>query len=489
MDNDKKNFMEMMNMIQQNKELVEIFDDQSQIWWEQSGLLGIIKDIVRDYYDENSVVYNISIQFKMQIKSLIDEPKKLLELIDSCLKPKESEKKKFGEVFTPMKLVNEMLDKLPSKVWKNEKLKWFDPATGMGNFPIAVYLRLMESLKEKIPNDMKRKRHILENMLYMSELNKKNCYIVEQIFNIGKKYKLNLHCGDTLKLNIKKKWNVEKFDIIMGNPPYNASGTKASGNTVWQQFVTLGVNNIRDNGYIVFIHPNGWRKPNTERGKFYGLFDLMSKDNTIIYLEIHDTKDGMKTFHCGTRYDWYILQRKQNENYMTTIIDENNIKTDIDLSKWKWLPNCEFKLIEKLIGGKEKCQILQSMSAYEPRKKWISKEKTKEFKYPVVHSTPCSGVRYVWSSRNDNGFFGIKKVIFGDSGICNPVLDIEGKYGMTQHAMGIIIDDETEGEKVINAITTKKFEKVLSACLWSSFAIEWNIFTDFRRDFYKYFDE
>ena len=42
-----------------------------------------------------------------------------------------------------MILVNEMLDKLPKEVWKNKNLKWLDPATGMGNFPIAVYLRLI----------------------------------------------------------------------------------------------------------------------------------------------------------------------------------------------------------------------------------------------------------------------------------------------------------------------------------------------------------
>jgi hypothetical protein len=44
-------------------------------------------------------------------------PKELLELINDCLKPEEIEKKQFGEVFTPMTLINEMLDKLPNEVW------------------------------------------------------------------------------------------------------------------------------------------------------------------------------------------------------------------------------------------------------------------------------------------------------------------------------------------------------------------------------------
>ena len=86
----------------------------------------------------------------MSLQSLIDNPTELLELISECLKPKDLEKKQFGEVFTPMKLVNEMWYKLPTEVWKNKNLKWLDPVTGMGNFPISVYLRLMEGLKENI---------------------------------------------------------------------------------------------------------------------------------------------------------------------------------------------------------------------------------------------------------------------------------------------------------------------------------------------------
>ena len=101
----------------------------------------------------------------MSLQSLIDKPKELLELINECLKPKDIEKKKFGEVFTPMHLVNEMLDKLPKDVWKNKKLKWFDPAVGMGNFPIAVYLRLMKGLKNKI-SDKKKKTYIRKNVIY-----------------------------------------------------------------------------------------------------------------------------------------------------------------------------------------------------------------------------------------------------------------------------------------------------------------------------------
>jgi hypothetical protein len=489
--NSNMDFVKMLNDIKENPELLDTFDDQCLIWWNKKDLIDIIKDIISKYFDKNSNTYNISIQFKMSLQSLIDNPKELLELINDCLRPKEVEKKENGEVFTPMILVNEMLDKLPKKIWKNKNLKWLDPASGMGNFPIAVYLRLMEGLKDEIKNEKERKKHILESMLYMSELNKKNVLICKQIFDINNEYKLNIYEGDSLKVDYNKEFRIKQFDIIIGNPPYNASGIKASGNTIWQLFVNNSIKLLKNDGYICFIHPNGWRKPNTEKGKFYGLFDKMAKENTMLYLEIHDTKDGMKQFKCGTRYDWYILQKNKNENYKTKIIDQNNVTYDINLNKYNWLANCELELIDKLIANEneEKCQVLYSRSNYGADKKWISKIEIKEFKYPVVHSTPKEGHRFVWSNRDDNGFYEVKKVIFGESGIYNPIIDIDGKYAMSQGAMAIIIDDKLEGEKLYKFLTSSLFNKIIKACLWSSFRIEWGMFKDLKKNFYELLDD
>jgi hypothetical protein len=489
--NSNMDFVKMLNDIKENPELLDTFDDQCLIWWNKKDLIDLIKDIVSKYFDKSSNTYNISVQFKMSLQSLIDNPKELLELINDCLKPKEVEKKENGEVFTPIKLVNDMLDKLPIEVWKNKNLKWFDPCCGMGNFPIAVYLRLIEGLKDEIKDVKERKKHILENMLYMSELNKKNVLVCKQIFDINNELKLNIYEGDSLKVNYNKEFKIKQFDIIIGNPPYNASGTKASGNTIWQLFVNNSIKLLKPNGYICFVHPNGWRKPNTERGKLYGLFEKMTKENTILYLEIHDAKDGMKQFNCGTRYDWYILQKKKNENYKTKILDQNNISYEINLNKYNWLANCELELIDKLIANEneEKCSVLYTRNNYGSDKKWTSSIETKEFKYPVLHSTPKDKPRYIWSNINNNGHYGIKKVMFGYSGINNPIIDINGKYALSECAIGIIINNEIEGLKISKFLVSNIFSKILKACLWSSFRIEWGMFKDLKKNFYELFDD
>jgi len=262
--NTNKDFVKMLNDIQENPELLDMFDDMCLIWWNKKGLINIIKNIVSKYFDKNSNTYNISINFKMSLQSLIDTPKELLELINECLKPKEIEKKKFGEVFTPMSFINnDMLgdleayynEKYNKNIFEDETLKWGDTTTGMGNFAIAIYYKLMEGLKKKIPNEKDRKKHILEKMLFMAEYNKKNCFIVKQIFNMNNEFKLNLYEGDSLQLDIQKEFGITKFDIVIGNPPYNEELKSTGAKALYNKFVEYYIEKC---DLLCFVIPSRW---------------------------------------------------------------------------------------------------------------------------------------------------------------------------------------------------------------------------------------
>jgi hypothetical protein len=313
-------FLKMLMYIKSNSELLEIFDDQCLIWWNKKDLIDLINKIVSRFFIKSSNIFNISVKFKMSLKSLIDNPKELLELIADCLKPKYIEKKQYGEVFTPMKIVNEMLDQLPINIWKNKDLKWFDPAAGMGNFPIAVYLRLMESLKDCILSDINRKKHILENMLYMSELNKKNVLICNQIFDINNDYHLNLHQGDTLELNPIKTFKVKQFDIILGNPPYNKGGIRShsgkhlgeKNETIWTKFVEKSFKWLKPNGYLLFINPLSWLK------KSHSLHDILEK--RIIWMKLWDNSQSKTIINADIPISLYVLQNSLNNNQELTKI-------------------------------------------------------------------------------------------------------------------------------------------------------------------------
>jgi len=70
------------------------------------------------------------------------------------------------EVFTPPKLANEILDLLPKEIWKDKNATFLDPISKSGVFLREIAARLLEGLKEEIPNAQKRIDHIYNNQIY-----------------------------------------------------------------------------------------------------------------------------------------------------------------------------------------------------------------------------------------------------------------------------------------------------------------------------------
>jgi len=368
--------------------------------------------------------------------------------------------------------------------------KVFEPCAGKGGFIIDIIGRFMIGLKEAIPDEEERYKTIVEECLYFSDINSTNIFICKLLIDSCDKYRLNYNEGNTLELDIKDRWGIDGFDAVIGNPPYNSPGKTGTGNTIWQYFTRKSLEKwVNKNGYLLFVHPSGWRKPNTPRCKYYGLYNLMTLRNQMIYLSIHGLKDGQKTFNCGTRYDWYIIEKKLK--YTTTIVNDEKTGTCIiDMNNFDWLPNYNIDTVQSILAkeNEEKCPLIYTRSNYDHRnKKMMSEVKNDEFKYPCIHSTPKSGIRYMYSKVNDREPVGVSKVIFGVGGMKNPVIDIEGKYGITNNAMGIEVGDLEEATHLIKALTSEKMKILIDSCSFSLFSIDWRLFTYFKKDFWKEF--
>ena len=281
----------------------------------------------------------------------------------------------------------------------------------------------------------------------------------------------------TLKGKIMKK-----FDVVVGNPPYQStSGNKGKGNILWDKFVAKADEQlVNDGGFICLVHPSLWRKPNHELQKHF-------MQNDLRYLEIHDEKDGQKTFGANTRYDWYVL-RKGASTGKTAIKGQDGKLVEIDLRKWEFIPNFDFQLVKKLLAEnpKDRVEILHSESAYESRKEWMSVEKTTSHKHPVVYMVKMDNTPITrWSSRTDRGHYGVPKVIFGLASSQGAFVDETGAYGMTQWA-GAIVDTPKNLPKIAQALTSDAFRNF---CLAISLRHEVNVkaLRFFRKDFWKEF--
>ena len=435
---------------------------------------GNITDINKQIHLRKYKLYNIT------------EPDKLLEFINENLKPKIIEKKERGEVFTPMTLVNEMLDTLPESVWFNKDLKWLDPSAGMGNFPVAVYMRLMNSLKDVIKDEEKRRKHILENMLYMVELDKKNVFMMKKIF-CGKKYKLNIFEGSFIDFKHFTKVNIElNFDIILGNPPFQyKEAQNDKSHTIWHLFIKRSYEELlKDKGYLLFVHPSGWRDIDGDYRNIY----IYIKNNNLIYLSMNTYDDGKRVFGgAGTNFDYYLVQNIKTNNNLTFINDIDNKEYKINLNDLDFIPSGKLSLFQKLLTKKEKVNVLHDWSIYETRKPYISKIKDNIFKYPIINTITQKDGYNILYSKEKKGHFGIPKVIWSNGAGTYPIIDEKGKYGLTQFAYAIV-DDKQNLQKIKDAMSSEIFINLMK---YLAFKLDnkynYKIIALFKKDFYKYF--
>ena len=275
-----------------------------------------------------------------------------------------------------------------------------------------------------------------------------------------------------------------KFDTIISNPPYQRpSKAINSQQDYWPVFVKKSLELVKENGYICNIHPSRWRKPE------HKLWSIRSK---ILYLEIHSKEEGQKAFGAITRYDWYVL-KNDNKKRKAIVIDEDKKKHCMYLSRYPFLPNKNFSMVFALIGENDIEHIEHSRSLYGSDKKTVyssSKYDHRKLngnnKYPIIHALNRKGVKLLYA-KQDIGHFGVPKVICSLGRYPYPINDYKGKYGMSQNNFGILINSKEEGDDIIKAINSEKFQIILSSTTWGNFQIEWRIFKYFKKNWWREF--
>ena len=496
---EESSFLGMCNIIENDQELKKIcIDHVSTLALKGISSNTILKNLV-DVYTElgmsDAVELNKTIS---NVKELVfknrNDRHQMSKLLDEILLVHKNEKKMNAEIATPKELRVQMVDKVPESFWKNPSHKVLESSVGKIGFLNEIIDKFMVGLESVIPYANERYKHIVEKCVYFSDKNQCNIHIVKAILDPENAYKLNINVGDTVGDDMKffnglgEALPPNDFDLVIQNPPYNdSSGNKGANHTLWDKFTIKAIESwLKPGGYLVAVHPGNWRQRNSE------VFPLF-KEKQLCYLEIHNSIDGQKTFKCGTSYDWYLLEN--TSRYMkTTVVGEDDVRSEIDMGDWTFLPNMMHDYIKGLMTNDvtNRLDITRDRSVYgtDNKKGLISKEKTDKYCYPLINSIKKDGsidFRYTCDdTRAANGQlpqFGRTKFIFCNGAGCYK--DMTGDIGFTE--WGFAIYDTPENvEKIEMAFKTQEFTNILNAIkIIPSQKCNPEVMKLFRKDFWK----
>jgi hypothetical protein len=217
-------------------------------------------------------------------------------------------KQSIGLVYVPFSMAKILVDKLPKNKYNKEDVTILIYNALSGTIPLL--------LKEKFP---KARIICAEYFEYFKE------HLIRLGFEVT-------DCFSTESNKIKIGIDM-KFDVVVGNPPYQAP--KKGDYSFWARFVDSGYKLLNDKGYLSMIIPAGWMSPTNDirQGQRSVMRDIFAKENTS-YINI-DPDLGKKHFPgIGQKFTWFVLEKGQ---YSSTKIDFGNSNIDVDLSKMSML--------------------------------------------------------------------------------------------------------------------------------------------------------
>lgn len=431
--------------------------------------------------------------------------KNIIEYINNY-KTEINDIKERGSVFTKSNLIYKMINLLPKSVWKDPNLKWLDPGSGIGNYMVIVFFKLMKNIP--IKEEEKRRKHILENMLYFVELNENYITILKQIF-CSDKYKLNIFCGTFVYLHTLDKsintFNKDifntKFNIILGNPPYqkinSKDPSKLASKPLYPFFVEVALNHLEEDGYLLFIHPISWRRKSKE---IKILNSILNKRLLYIY-----TNNDFTEFENSAPFiNYYLLQNKDyDKKYLTeynTVFNGKyfsgklHLKNDLEFIP-TFLTSETMNIFSKVMNRKGNKLNVEQEAKFTTQKGNISPSKDDKYKYLNYHTYSKKNGRVYRYSDKKHPSSDKLKIILGFKGgfdCLKPFLD-NGTMGITGDSMRILVDNDNS-ELLLNFFNSDLLKFLLITTIYnygSNQKNEFYIMNTFTKpntnDFYNFY--
>jgi len=328
-------------------------------------------------------------------------------------------------------LVCEMLDRLPPDVWVSDTTTFLDPAMASGQFVAEIERRLRaighsnENIRSRVFG-LETSRMQVNIAVNMNEL--------VGTYTVDAGYKTFLS-GEVAAL--RKGWPV-KFDIVVGNPPYQNGGS-AGNFALWPLFVEKASLAMVDGGHLLFVIPQTWTSNSLSP-------IARAKDSSLVRANVlrHGTLKSAdfsidRFFNVASTFSAIYWVKEKIDQRTKVITPQGSF--DADYNSIEWLPVMGDERIISILNKTvwsdcEKLKLINNGNetpGFRFGKENISREKSNKNKFPIVNtSAQYTKGEYLYSSVK-HPFQNSKKVIFSDSGYAAPFFD-DGKFGLGHHA-------------------------------------------------------
>lgn len=229
-----------------------------------------------------------------------------------------------GEVFTRADVANKVLELLKAKpgVFSNPNYRFLDIYTKSGVFLLLIYSELMQGLVEAITDPEIRSQHILGKMIYGVSPSVETALISRKTLygdwsTQGNIKVITGYKNDTGKRtfsSISKEFNGMKFDVVIGNPPYN--------NDMYLDFVTLG--DQLATKYTCMITPAKWQAKGGEKNEAFRK-NIVPRMSDIVY---YPNEKDVFDIHILGGLTYFIVDKEQHDTKLVTNISDGKTTTD-----------------------------------------------------------------------------------------------------------------------------------------------------------------
>jgi len=300
------------------------------------------------------------------------------------------------------------------------------------------------------------------------------------------KYKLNYNCGNTLKLDIKDKWNLNGFDAVIGNPPYQAitdnGKSKGGGNNLYTKFIYYANNVLLQNGYILFINPPTYFSSGRSNNK--NNMNLRKDVLDKYYYHYINLQECSKYFNIGSKFIYYLIQKNSNKNDNIEIVCKykNKVyKTNLNqnLLIRNYLPylltNQCLNILNKVFVHDNKLKIFNS-TVFDKRRQYVLNKnknetqndyKIRSYKNKFIYPIQATGSQIVYSLKKCKNQSN-KKILMSRSGYLTPFYD-NGILGIGGDCFYCLVDSKEQSNKIIKLLNSKLYKFYIETNKWSGF--------------------